>query len=38
LAILAGLAVTVATAGALAIGRDGVARRRGVPARGCPDG
>jgi EmrB/QacA subfamily drug resistance transporter len=37
-AILAGVAVTVATAGALAVGRGGVAWRGGVPARDCPDG
>jgi EmrB/QacA subfamily drug resistance transporter len=37
-AILAGLAVTVAAAGALAAGRDGLRRRRPAPARRCADG
>jgi MFS family permease len=37
-AILTGLAVTLAAAGALAAGRPASAWRGAVPARGCPDG
>jgi MFS family permease len=36
-AILVGLTVTVAAAGALAAGRDGLCRRRPAPARRCAD-